>query len=122
MKSKADLLFAGRAEEKISASRALEMYAKIISKDRSELIEKIKFSNTRRQVREDRLESRKNLEICQMNLFEKKQKKMSLADKGEREEKEVSKELLKFRKKTRSVEQRMLRKEEENFELKGWDN
>jgi hypothetical protein len=122
MKSKADLLFAGRAEEKISASRALEMYAKIISKDRSELIEKIKFSNTRRQVREDRLESRKNLEICQMNLFEKKQKKMSLADKGEREEKEVSKGLLKFRKKTRSVEQRMLRKEEENFELKGWDN
>jgi hypothetical protein len=38
IKSRAEIPLTGKIEEKISASRALEMYAKIISKDRSDLI------------------------------------------------------------------------------------
>lgn len=98
------------------------MYAKIISKDRSELIEKIKFTNQKKHPKDNRLESRKNLEICQINLLEK-QKKMSLAERAAKREKTGNQSLLKFRKKTQSVDQRaLLAREEENFELKGWDN
>ena len=102
----------GKMEEKISASRALEMYAKIISKDRSDLIEKIRFSNQRRSIKDKVLESKKNLEICQMNLQEK-QKKSIIADKPEKaERKERS---VHFRKKTRSVDLKLITKEEDNF-------
>jgi hypothetical protein len=98
------------------------MYAKIISKDRSDLVEKIRFSNQKKSVKDKILESRKNLEICQINLLEK-QKKLSFVEKVEKkEEKPPSKSLIKFRKKTKSVDFKILAKEEENFELKGWDN
>jgi hypothetical protein len=44
------------------------MYAKIITKDKSELLEKIKFTNQKKYVKEKILENKKNLEICHINL------------------------------------------------------
>lgn len=89
------------------------MYAKIISKDRSDLIEKIRFSNQRKSIRDKVLESKKNLEICQMNLQEKQKKMIIIPDKPEKiEKKEKS---LQFRKKTRSVDLKLITKEEDNF-------
>lgn len=100
------------------------MYAKIISKDRSDLIEKIRFSNQRKSVKDKVLESRKNLEICQMNLQEK-QKKVSIVEKPEKVEKmekmekaekvERREKSLQFRKKTKSVDLKLITKEDDNF-------
>lgn len=62
----------GGREEKISTSRALEFFAKIVSKDKNELLNKIRLCNQNRFIQEKLIESSKNLEAKQISLGEKK--------------------------------------------------
>lgn len=64
----------GKKEEKISTSRALELFAKIVSKDKNELLDRIRMCNQSKLLKEKLMESSKNLEAKQMVLVEKVKK------------------------------------------------
>jgi len=50
-----------KKDEKISTSRALELFSRIVAKDRGDLMEKLKSCNQKKLFKEKLMESSKNL-------------------------------------------------------------